>query len=112
MSATALDRLDRVSGLIGGYSTETAREYLHLLGFSHKVPNKKMVKADAHKQEAFARELAALESDRSPNGVTVYVDEGQIWQEALPRKDWFLRGQRAEVESISPGKKILSFTRR
>ena len=40
---------------------DTARIYLNEMGFSHKVPRKKMVKADPVKQEAFARSLEQLE---------------------------------------------------
>ena len=77
---------------------DTAREYLHLLGFSYKKPGKKLVKADPAKQEEFAKNLEELESNRTPHSVTVYVYEGKIEQDALPRKGWFLRGESAQVE--------------
>jgi transposase len=84
---------------------DTARNYLHLLGFSYRKPGKKFLKADPDKQQHFARDLEELESKRTPRSVTVYVDEGKIEQDALPRKGWFLKGQPAEVDSTSPGKK-------
>ncbi len=84
---------------------ETARQYLHLLDYRHKVPAKRFIKADPQKQREFAQDLEAVERQRSANSVTAYVDQGQIWQEALPRKGWFRKGVPAEVDSSSPGKK-------
>ncbi|MBF0524957.1 MAG: IS630 family transposase [Deltaproteobacteria bacterium] len=88
---------------------DTARKYLHKLGLSYKVPTKKFLKADPEKQEEFAADLEELEATRCHRAVTVYVDEGKIEQDALPRKGWFLKGVPAEVESISPGKKKILF---
>ena len=90
-------------------SVETARKYLHLLGFRHKKPRKRFTKADPEKQRRFAEDLEKLEKERSPDGVTVYVDEGTIQQDALPRKGWFLKGEPAEVDSHSPGKNKILF---
>ena len=90
---------------------ETAREYLHALGYRHKIPLKRLIKADPEKQKQFARKLEVLERERSPHAVTAYVDQGQIWQDALPRKGWFKKGLPAEVASSSPGKKRRSSMR-
>ncbi len=92
-------------------SEETARQYLHLLGYRHKIPLKRLTKANPQQQRDFAQKLAALERERSPRAVTAYVDQGQIWQEALPRKGWFRKGLQAEVASSSPGKKRRSSMR-
>jgi hypothetical protein len=51
-----------------------------------------------------AQALQQLEQERAPGSVTVYMDQGQLWPDALPRLGWFLRGQPAEVESTAPGK--------
>jgi hypothetical protein len=48
--------------------------------------------------------LQQVEQQREPGSVTVSMDQGQIWQDALPRLGWCLRGQPAEIESTSPGK--------
>jgi transposase len=92
-------------------SAATARRYLHQLGLRRKRPRKRRVKANRKAQIAFAQGLQQVEQQREPGGVTVYLDQGQIWQDALPRLGWFLRGQSAEVDSISPGKpaKILFY---
>lgn len=70
---------------------DTARNYLLLLGFSYKRPGKRLVKADPAKQEEFAKNLEQLEANRTPRAVTIYVDEGKIEQDALPRKGWFIK---------------------
>jgi hypothetical protein len=41
--------------------------------------------------------------------VTVYVDQGQIWLDALLRLMWCLKEEPAEVASFTPGKKKLRF---
>jgi hypothetical protein len=63
------------------------------------------VKANPEAQRAFAQTLQRREQHRAPGGVTVYMDQGQMWQDALPRLGWFLRGQPAWVASTSPGKR-------
>lgn len=83
---------------------ETVRKYLKGLGFSFRKPDTKYVKADPAKQREFLEKLDQLERKRSPRSLTVFVDEGQIHQDALPRKGWFPKG-RATVDSTSPGKK-------
>ena len=88
---------------------DTARDYLHLMGFSCKKSSKKLVKADPMKQEEFAKNLEELESKRTPRGVTVYVDEGKIEQNALPWKGWFFKDQSDEVDSTSPVKGVKFF---
>jgi transposase len=88
---------------------DTVRNYLHLLGFSHRKPNVRLAKGDPEEQEKFARDLQAIEGARTPRAVTVYVDEGKIQQDALPRKGWFLKGELASIDSTSPGKKKILF---
>jgi len=88
---------------------DTARKYLHILGFSYKTPRKRLLKADPQQQEEFAKKLATLEASRTPRSFTVYVDEGKIEQDALPRQGWFQKGVPAEVDSSSPGKKKILF---
>jgi transposase len=89
----------------------TAHRYLHLLGFRKKRPRKKLVKADPQKQQAFAQELEMLERTRSPRSQTVWIDQGQIWADAMLRTMWCLKGQPAEVMSSSPSrtKKLLFY---
>ena len=63
-------------------SAATARRYLHRLGFRRKRPRKRLVKANPAAQQAFAQALQHREQHRAPGSVTVYMDQGQIWQDA------------------------------
>lgn len=83
-------------------SAETARRYLHALDFRLKRAHKSFLKADPQAQEAFAEKLVHLQLQRSPRAQTVWIDEGQIGQDALLRRGWFRRGQPAQVPSCSP----------
>jgi hypothetical protein len=83
-------------------SAETARRYLHHLGFGRKRPRKRSLTADPVAQQRFAQELQQREQHRCSRSVTVYLDQGQIWQDAWPRLGGFLRGQPAWVDSTSP----------
>jgi len=87
----------------------TAMGYLHRLGFVRKRPRKRLKKADPNKQKAFAEELQEIERTRCRRSVTVYLDQGQIWLDVLLRLMWCLKGEPAEVDSFSPGKKKLCF---
>jgi len=71
-------------------SAATARRYLKRLGFRRKRPRKRFVKASPEAQKDFAQKLQALERSRCKRSVTAYMDQGQIWQDALPRLSWFL----------------------
>jgi transposase len=84
---------------------DTARKYLHLLGFRHRKPDKNLVKADPEEQKEFADDLEKTEKERCPGAVTVYVDEGSIQQDSILRKGWFLEDELPVVDSTSPGKK-------
>jgi transposase len=85
-------------------SAATARRYLHRLGFGRKRPRKRFVRAKPAAPRAFAQALQQVEPEREPGSGTVDMDQGQSWQDALPRLGGFLRGQPAAVESTSPGK--------
>ncbi len=89
---------------------ETVRKYLKGLGFSFRKPDKRYVLADKGKQREFLEKLDQLERERSPRSLTIFVDEGQLHQDALPRKGWYPKGK-ARVDSTSPGKKSFSSTR-
>jgi len=86
-------------------SSATARRYLHQLRFRRKRPRKHFAKANPEAQQAFAQALAHIEQLREPGSVTVYMDQGRIWPDALPRLGWFVRGQPAWVDSTSPLKR-------
>lgn len=88
---------------------DTARNYLHLLGFGYRKPDKNLTKGNADKQKQFAKELEDTEKTRTPRGVTVYMDQGIIHQDVLQRKGWFLKDEPAKVDSTSPGKKKILF---
>lgn len=87
----------------------TARRYLRRLGFVLKKPRKKFTKAREKDQRAFAMALERLEQSRPEKSVTVWIDEGHIWQDALLRRMWCPKAKEACVDSLSPGKKKLSF---
>lgn len=87
----------------------TARRYLHRVGFRLKRRRKRLHKADPDEQLAFAAHLPSLELERWGHRVSVWLDEGHIWQDASLRRVWCLRGQEAEVGSTSPGKTKVSF---
>lgn len=89
---------------------ETVRKYLRSLGFSFRKPDTKYVKAAPEKQQEFINKLDQLERERSPRSLTVFADEGQLHQDALPRKGWYLKGK-ATVDATSPGKKSSFSTR-
>lgn len=77
---------------------DITRNYLLFLGFSRKSPRKKLRKADPEKQDEFVQFLVELEKSRTHRSVTVYVDEGSIYQDTLPREGWFLKGKVATVD--------------
>jgi transposase len=83
-------------------SSATAWRYLHQLGFRRKRPRKRFAKADPEAPQAFAHALAPIEQPREPGSVTVYMDQGHIWPDALPRLGWCVRGQPAWIDSTSP----------
>jgi len=90
-------------------SLYTGINYIHRLGFSRKRPRKKLKKGDPKAQKKFAKELQEIEKNRCPHSVTVYADEGQIWQDAKPALMWAPIGEPAEIPSSSPGKKKIGF---
>jgi transposase len=63
-------------------SGATARRDLQRLGFRRQRPRKRFVKADPEAQKAFAQALQAMAQCRAPGRVTVYLDQGHIWQDA------------------------------
>jgi hypothetical protein len=86
-------------------SSATARRSLHQLEFRRKRPRKGFAKANPAAQHAFAQGLAHRERLRKPGSVSVSMDQGHIWPDALPRRGWFVRGQPAWVDSTSPLKR-------
>lgn len=58
---------------------DKARNYLHYLGSRYRKPDKKLIKTDPEKQKNLKK------------SVTVYLDEGAIYQDALPKREWFLK---------------------
>lgn len=56
------------------------------------------------RQVEFVKMLSDLERTRSPNGVTVYIDEVHFYADADLRKIWAYKGQPTLVFSSSPGR--------
>ena len=84
-------------------SRSTCLNYLHRLGFAFKRPNKRLLKADARKREAFVAEYAALASQAQDSGEKVFfADEAHFRADAELRGKWVLKGEPALVDSTSP----------
>ena len=88
-------------------SRSSCPNYLHRIpapaGFAFKRPNKKLVKADEKKREAFVAEYASLcQESQGTGGRIFFADEAHFRADAeLPGK-WVLKGEPALVEFTSP----------
>jgi len=83
--------------------------YLHRLGFVHKRPKKRLLKADEARRAAFAEEYAALLAEAEASGAKIFfADEAHFRAEGDLRGKWVLKGHPALVESTSPrrGEKV------
>lgn len=79
--------------------------YLHRLEFSHKRPNKRLVKANESKREAFVAEYSTLGEEAQLTGAKVFfADEAHFRAYVELRGKWALRirGEPALVNSTSP----------
>ena len=84
-------------------SRSSCLNYLHRLGFAFKRPNKRLIKADAAKREAFVAEYAALWEDAGRTGARIFfADEAHFRADAELRGKWTLKGEPALVDSSSP----------
>ena len=95
------------SGVIPGFQGHagkrlTEAELAQLKEVVRKPPRKHFRKGDPKNQRAFAEEVTTLEQNRSPRSQTVWVEEGQLWCDALLRWMWCLKGEDALVDSSSP----------
>ncbi len=70
-----------------------------------ETSKKKLIKADPNKQVQFVLELSQIEKQRSPNGITVYIDEVHFYVEADLRRMWAYKGEPTLIPSSSPGRK-------
>ncbi len=83
--------------------------YRHRLGFVLKRPQKRLVKADPARREAFVAEYAALlEAARRTGAKICFADEAHSRADAELRGKWVLKGEPALVGSTSPrrGEKV------
>ena len=95
-------------------SRSSCLNYLHRLGFAFKRPKKRLLKADAEKQEAFVVEYAALREEAGRTGARIlFADEAHFRADAELRGKWVLRGEPALVNSTSPryGEKASYYSR-
>ena len=77
--------------------------YLHRLGFVLKRPRKRLLKANAEKQEAFVAQYAALRTEAVATGAKIlFVDEAHFRADVDLRAKWVLRGQPAWADSTCP----------
>ncbi len=83
--------------------------YRHRLGFVLKRPQKRLVKADPARREAFVAEYAALlEAARRTGAKICFADEAHFRADADLRGQWVPKGEPALVGSTSPrrGEKV------
>ena len=74
----------------------------HRLGFVLKRPQKRLVKADPVRREAFVAEYAALAAARRTGAKLFFADEAHFQADADLRGKWVLKGEPALVDSTSP----------
>ena len=84
-------------------SRSSCLNWLHRLGFALKRPKKRLLKADAAKQEAFVADYAALWEEAHRSGTKIFfAGEAHFRADAELRGKWVLRGEPALVDSSSP----------
>ena len=77
--------------------------YLHRLGFVHKRPKKRLLKADEAKRAAFVAEYAALLVEARAAGAKIFfADEAHFRADGDLHGKWVLKGQPALVDSSCP----------
>ena len=77
--------------------------YLHRLGFVHKRPKKRLLKADEEKRAAFVEAYAALLVEARATGAKIFfVDEAHFRADGDLRGKWVLKGHPALVDSTCP----------
>jgi transposase len=90
-------------------SRSSCLHYLHRLGFVHKRPKKRLLKANAVRRAAFVREYALLRGTAETSGARIFfADEAHFYAEADLHGKWVQRGEPALVDSTSPrwGEKV------
>ena len=76
---------------------------MHRLGFAFKRPQKRLLKANEAKLEAFAAEYAALWDETGRTGGKIFfADEAHFRADAELRGKWVPKGEPALVDSSSP----------
>ena len=73
------------------------------MGFVRKHPKQKYAKASEQKKE-FLEYLAYLESLRSKNGLTFYLDQAKFYDKPDLGLKWVLKGKEATVTSYRSGR--------
>jgi transposase len=77
--------------------------YLHRLGFVHKRPKKRLLKADAAARTAFVATYRDLVADAAATDAKLFfADEAHFRADADLRGKWVLKGTPALVDSSSP----------
>jgi len=77
--------------------------YLHRLGFVHKRPKKRRLKADEEKRAAFVQDYVALLAEAQAAGARIFfADEAHFRADADLQGQWVLRGRPALVDSTCP----------
>ena len=84
---------------------ETIRKVIQRLGFSWKKGKKLLARADPAQRQSFVERIQALllSAAKDDEQLLVYIDEAHIHQDADLGYGWTERGERAWVNSTSPG---------
>lgn len=81
----------------------TCHAYLHRLGFVHKRPKKRLLKADPLKRAAFVRQYAQVRAQAEHSGAKLFfADEAHFYADVDLRRLWVQKGTEALVETTSP----------
>ncbi|MCE2499739.1 MAG: winged helix-turn-helix domain-containing protein [Dehalococcoidia bacterium] len=103
----ALSRRPPVADL--NYPVSSRGQALHRLGLVLKRPEKRLLKADPARREAFVGEYAALTVAAAQTGTKIFcADEAHFQVDADLRGKWALQGEPALVDATSPrrGEKV------
>jgi transposase len=84
-------------------SRSSCRNERHRLGFVHKRPKKRLLKADAARRAAFVREYALIRAGAATSGAKIFfADAAHFYADVDLRGKWVLKGEPALVDSTSP----------
>ena len=87
----------------------TAQKYFNRMGFVRKRPKQQYARASEEKKKEFIEKIKYLESIRSPNSLTFYIDEVKFYDKPDLRAMWVLKGHDALVKTFRTGREKVIF---